>query len=266
MPGPAFRFVHASDFHLDQPLSGVEEVPDQLREMFCDAPYLAAERVFDTALAEQADFVLLCGDIVNLKNAGARPLDFLFEQFQRMREEAVTVYWCDSGHDNLEYWPSAVPLPPNVQLFSHESVDVVTHRREGKVLATILGSAGNKSGRIRAEEFDNGAAGYVIAMTHGEIVVLDQDSGQIHPVFRFLGAKIQPLVPQDVQWIVYIRGEQGEVTNGFATTDWYMTILNPDGAFGEGGAAGTKLATTEEGKDPSRTIRASLDRYFRSLE
>jgi hypothetical protein len=168
MSGHAFRFVHASDFHLEQPLCGVEDVPDQLRELFCDAPYLAAERVFDTALTEQVDFVLLCGDIVRLKGAGARPLDFLYAQFLRLHEQEIGVYWCDSGRDRLEYWPTAVPLPANVQLFSDESVDVVSHRRDGKVLATILGCAGNKSGRIRAEEFDNGAAGYVIAMTHGE--------------------------------------------------------------------------------------------------
>ncbi len=168
MSGHAFRFIHASDFHLEQPLQGLEDVPEQLRELFCDAPYQAAERVFDTALAEQVDFVLLAGGILKLKGAGARPLNFLHQQFLRLHQENVSVYWCDSGHDYLEYWPSAVPLPPNVTLFSDESVDVVTHRRDAEVLTTILSCAGTKSGHIRAEEFDNAAAGYVIALTHGE--------------------------------------------------------------------------------------------------
>ena len=39
-----FRFVHASDFHLEQPLMGVAEVPDHLRELFLDAPYAAARQ------------------------------------------------------------------------------------------------------------------------------------------------------------------------------------------------------------------------------
>jgi DNA repair exonuclease SbcCD nuclease subunit len=168
MSGHPFRFLHASDFHLELPLRGIEEVPDQLRELFCDAPYLAAEHVFDTALAEQVDFVLLAGDITKLKGAGARPLEFLYNQFQRLHEAQIAVYWCDSGFDRLEYWPSAVPLPANVTLFTDDSVDVVTHRRDGEVLATLLGCAGIKSGRIRPEEFDNGAAGYVIALTHGK--------------------------------------------------------------------------------------------------
>ena len=39
-----FRFVHASDFHLEQPLCGVTDVPDHLRELFLEAPYAAAAR------------------------------------------------------------------------------------------------------------------------------------------------------------------------------------------------------------------------------
>ncbi|MEN6450590.1 MAG: hypothetical protein ABFC96_08880, partial [Thermoguttaceae bacterium] len=59
-----FRFIHASDFHLERPLMGVAEVPDHLRPLFLDAPYTAARQVFDAALAEDADFVVLGGGIV----------------------------------------------------------------------------------------------------------------------------------------------------------------------------------------------------------
>ena len=51
-----FRFIHASDFHLERPLMGVAEVPDHLRDLFLDAPYTAARQVFDAALAEDAEF------------------------------------------------------------------------------------------------------------------------------------------------------------------------------------------------------------------
>lgn len=49
------RFVHASDLHLDRPLYGLSDAPPELREMLRDAPLQAAERVFDTALTENAD-------------------------------------------------------------------------------------------------------------------------------------------------------------------------------------------------------------------
>ena len=37
MAGRQLRFVHASDLHLEQPLHGVTEVPDHLRDLFLDA-------------------------------------------------------------------------------------------------------------------------------------------------------------------------------------------------------------------------------------
>ncbi len=79
-----FRFIHASDFHLERPLMGVTEVPDHLRELFLEAPYTAAKQVFDAALAEEADFVVLPGGILNPTEAGPRGPLFLAAQFARL--------------------------------------------------------------------------------------------------------------------------------------------------------------------------------------
>ncbi len=62
----SFRFLHAADFQLDVPLHGVVEVPDTLREWMIDAPYLAAERVFDTAIQERVSLVVLSGNLLDL--------------------------------------------------------------------------------------------------------------------------------------------------------------------------------------------------------
>ena len=55
MAQPTLRLVHASDFHLELPLYGLAEVPDHLRDLLIEAPYQAAEQVFETALAEDVD-------------------------------------------------------------------------------------------------------------------------------------------------------------------------------------------------------------------
>ena len=49
MSQPPLRFVHAGDLHLECPLGGVAEVPEHLRELLLDAPFLAAQQVFETA-------------------------------------------------------------------------------------------------------------------------------------------------------------------------------------------------------------------------
>ena len=87
MTGQAFRFIHASDFHLEQPLQGLIEVPDHLREQLIDAPYTAALRVFDAAIRDRVDFVLLSGDLVDPDLSGPRGVGFLLEQLERLDRE-----------------------------------------------------------------------------------------------------------------------------------------------------------------------------------
>ncbi len=60
------RFLHASDFQLDEPVRGLTELPDHLREVLIDSAYQSAERVFDTALAESVAFVCLAGNLLDL--------------------------------------------------------------------------------------------------------------------------------------------------------------------------------------------------------
>ena len=78
------RFLHASDFHLEAPVGGLAEVPEQLRDLLIDAPRVAAQRVFESAIAHRVDFLLLAGDILHPYNAGPGALAFLLEQFERL--------------------------------------------------------------------------------------------------------------------------------------------------------------------------------------
>ena len=58
-------FVHASDLHLEQSLYGIAEIPPAMRKILIDAPYTAAKRVFDAAVDQHADFLLLTGDVLD---------------------------------------------------------------------------------------------------------------------------------------------------------------------------------------------------------
>ena len=93
MPGIPFRFLHASDFHLEQPLGGLSQVPDHLRDVLIDAPYIAAERVFETALSEDVDFVILAGDVLHPQRSGPRCIELLRRHLLRLAERNISVYW-----------------------------------------------------------------------------------------------------------------------------------------------------------------------------
>ncbi|HEV3138700.1 MAG TPA: metallophosphoesterase, partial [Pirellulales bacterium] len=148
-----FRFIHASDFHLERPPRGLAEVPEHLRSAFAEAPYRAAERVFDAAIKEQVDFIALAGDVVDPLLAGPRGLVFLGEQFARLAEREIKVYWAGGRSDNFERWNEAWPLGANVLRFPLNRVQRITHERGGVPLAQILGTSSGQRRKIRTADF-----------------------------------------------------------------------------------------------------------------
>src|SRR5688572_19005640 len=111
------RLVHASDFHLELPLYGLAEIPDHLRELLIEAPYSAAKQVFETALAEDVDAVLLAGDLLHVDRAGPPAIVLLLDQFARLGERKIPIYWAGGTVDTPDSWPRSVVLPENVHVF-----------------------------------------------------------------------------------------------------------------------------------------------------
>ncbi len=154
----AFSFVHASDLHLELPPHGLSEIPEHLRDSLLECPYRAAERVFDLALSERADFLVLSGDVLAASSRhtpcavladGARSVPaftgprgpcFLLKQFQRLRERDIAVYWLAGEADAADIWPAHVELPDNVHRFTPET-GAFTHRRGGLAIARLVGVA-----------------------------------------------------------------------------------------------------------------------------
>ncbi|MEZ6116414.1 MAG: metallophosphoesterase [Pirellulaceae bacterium] len=141
MSGQAIRFIHTSDFHLERPVGGIAEVPSHLREAFVEAPYLAAERVFDSAIKEKVDFVILAGDILDVELAGPRAVDFLVTQFNRLKENKIRVYWAGGKVDDPELWPAEIRLPKNVHVFSTSSPQEIEFKRNGRTVLTLVGQS-----------------------------------------------------------------------------------------------------------------------------
>ncbi len=131
MPGNSFQFIHASDFHLEEPLHGLTSVPEHLRDLLIDAPFAAARRVFDTALAEEVDFVVLAGDVLQPRGAGPRGIEFIRRHLARLHDRQIGVYWAAGSIDGPNQWPSSVPLPESVHRFPEGSVTAATHRFGG---------------------------------------------------------------------------------------------------------------------------------------
>ena len=98
MAKESFRFIHASDFHLEKPLQDIFDLPDHLKKVLVEAPWKAAEAVFEHAVVENVDFVVLAGDVLHPLTSGAQGVAFLLDQFQTLRDVLVTPIFCDKNH------------------------------------------------------------------------------------------------------------------------------------------------------------------------
>ncbi|MFZ5831113.1 MAG: metallophosphoesterase family protein [Planctomycetota bacterium] len=153
------RFLHASDFRLDQPLEAGLDVPPELRDLLIDAPYLAATRVFDAAVNEDVAFLALSGNLLKLDRAGPRGPVFLVEQFERLAASGIGVYWCGGPTDPPDQWPSVLRLPENVHVFPAGRISERVHERGGLPLARLIGISLVSARQLRPNDFEPDAGG-----------------------------------------------------------------------------------------------------------
>jgi DNA repair protein SbcD/Mre11 len=163
-----FRFLQTGDFHLEQPLHGVAEIPDDWRHLLVDAPLQAARKVFETAVKEEVDFVLLTGDSLDPPQAGPRAISFLLDQFQLLHERGIAVYWVGGAVDRAEEWPAGLRFPESVHLYPNNRVIEITHMKGDVPIASIYGQSRSTRSEIRLSDFDHDDAEmFSIAVCHG---------------------------------------------------------------------------------------------------
>ena len=144
-----FRFIQSSDFRLERSVQGLAEVPEHLRDSIIQAPSRAVASVFDAALDEEVDFVILCGDLVDLAMAGAGELVFLLDQFHRLAEREIAVYWAGGSVDPPSAWPRSLALPESVHVFAAGRPETHFPTRGGEPLSRIAGAGRQRGARTR---------------------------------------------------------------------------------------------------------------------
>ena len=164
---PTFRFLHAGDLHLERVPGGLAEVPDHLRSALADAPYRAAERVFDAAIKHRVDFVVLAGDVIAPQAAGPRGIVFLTEQFEKLVDAGIRVYWAGSPTDGFDSWADVWTLPDHVHRFASDRVERMIHHRAGEPLAQVLGTSVSRDTMIRGADYQAADDLFAVSVAHG---------------------------------------------------------------------------------------------------
>ena len=172
MPGESFRFIHASDFHLESPLGELDMLPAHLHQDIVAAPASAAKLVFDAALSQKVDFLLLSGDLLHPETAGPAGISLLLEQFQRLAEEQTPVFWAAGTVDDPVQWPAAIALPENVTLLPKDRVEAVPVQRAGRTICRIIGRSSDGRTNLHVPGFECGSSElYSIGLGYGQVDV-----------------------------------------------------------------------------------------------
>jgi DNA repair exonuclease SbcCD nuclease subunit len=144
------------------------ELPIHLKSTLANAPYESARKVFDLALSERVDFVLLSGDLFDLSCSGPRPAAFLLSQFERLADKGIEIYWCSGSVDPIDRWPTSIELPDNVVTFSTSVLEDVNHRRDGKTIANIYGIGFDENRKSAIDFVTDADDVFSIGIAHGE--------------------------------------------------------------------------------------------------
>ena len=169
MSGWLFRLVQAGSFRLDCPWEGLGELPEPLVDLLIDAPHMAVQRVFDAALAEQVDCLVLTGDLIDLAHATPRSLALLLEQFERLKQANIAVYWAGGQLDLPGEWPSAALLPDNVTCFPSAHPKEVGHLRAGRPVAHLVGQSWHGTQQVPLRVTREGAESLpTLAVSYGQ--------------------------------------------------------------------------------------------------
>lgn len=135
-------FIHAADLHLGAPLRGLRAASPEFAGKLARAIPRAYDRLIDTAIDHEVDFVIIAGDIFDQ----AQPSYANFVQFmsgvQRLGDAGIPLYFLTGNHDPYVAWQAAfAEMPSNAYLFSADKPSFTVYERKGRPLA-LLGGRG----------------------------------------------------------------------------------------------------------------------------
>ncbi|MBX3443798.1 MAG: hypothetical protein KF774_15420 [Planctomyces sp.] len=137
MSADAFRFIHATNLRLDQPLTGAGSLSPDDRAIVEDATLTAFGRIVDACLEHDAEFLLLTGDCFEHQTGTLRGRLQMQRGLERLADHDVSVLIIPGSLDPPSSWRRGLTLPRNTTLFSSEDDEPVSIQRNGRVLASI---------------------------------------------------------------------------------------------------------------------------------
>jgi DNA repair protein SbcD/Mre11 len=163
------RFIHCADLHLDSPFKGLKNLPPELYGRIQNSTFAAFERLVQTAIHEQVDFIVISGDLFDEEDRSIRAQARLLKQFNLLHKNEIPVYVIHGNHDYLGGFRLMLDMPVNIHIFSGETEVKELITKKGSVVKLAGFSYGTRHIRERriTEYPKQPEADYVIGLLHG---------------------------------------------------------------------------------------------------
>jgi DNA repair exonuclease SbcCD nuclease subunit len=125
------KLVHAADLHLDSPLRGLVAYDGAPLSEIRGATRRALENLTELCLDEEAQLLVLAGDLYDGDWRDYSTGLFFVEQMARLGEAGVSVVWIRGNHDAASLITRQLSLPKNVRELSHAAPETVVFEQLG---------------------------------------------------------------------------------------------------------------------------------------
>ncbi|MFO8084465.1 MAG: DNA repair exonuclease [Desulfobacterales bacterium] len=113
-----FKFIHAADIHLDSPMHKLDLYEGAPAEAFRQATRKAFENLIQTALVEDASFIVIAGDLYDGDWKDYNTGLYLKSQMAKLRDAGIAVFIVSGNHDAASRITKTLKLPDNTRVFS----------------------------------------------------------------------------------------------------------------------------------------------------
>lgn len=179
-----FRFLHAADLHLDSRFAGLAHLPQAIRSYLRESTFAALGRLVHVAVEQEADFVVISGDVYDVTDASLQGQLRFREALEELGRYGIEVFLIHGNHDPLD-GPRLTAAPPgHVTVFggSEPGQAVARRRVDGREVAVVSGISypTAKVTENTALRFSRrpGSSLFHIALLHGNV-----DGDQQHETY-----------------------------------------------------------------------------------
>ena len=116
------RFIHAADIHLDSPLAGMAQRHPDLARLVTTCTRDAFSNLVDQAIALEADFMLIAGDLYDAEHKNYETGLFFAREMQRLGRPCIVIH---GNHDSASQITKSLHHPPNVTILPSRKPDTV---------------------------------------------------------------------------------------------------------------------------------------------